>query len=179
MSIDDPFPQHGNRSGSHLGVDHLATFEEDEGRNRQHLEPLAQPRRPVGIDLDQLQPPRKFTSKLLQDRTHHPAGTAPGCSHVDQHWNGRGLHNVSEASIGLIHHPAQGCVALPAAWHTMRDGGNAVLGLTVRTHHNWRRIPDASAHAASIPTGGPLRDTTMSPPSQDQQDLAALGKITA
>src|SRR5688572_19839900 len=64
--------------GSHLGVDHLATFEEDEGRDRQHLEPLAQPRRLVGIDLDQLQPPRKLTSKLLQDRTHHPAGTAPG-----------------------------------------------------------------------------------------------------
>ena len=42
---------------------------------------------------------------------------------------------------------------------------NAVLGLTVRTDDDLRRVFDARAHAASLSSGGPLRDITVSSPS--------------
>src|SRR4029453_10205125 len=127
-------------------------------------------RRVVGVHLHQLQPSRQLARELLERRAHHPARTAPGRPYVNEHWDCRGLGNRGEVGVCRVYHPAQRGMALSAAWRTFGHGRNAVLRLTVGTHHNLRR--GVYAHAAALSSGdGPLKATTVNLPSTTSTEV--------
>jgi hypothetical protein len=77
---------------------------------------LLKPRRLVGIDLDQLQPARKFTSKLLQDRTHHRQGPHQG-AHMS---TSTGMVEASTMSAKLASDPFT--TQCRGVWHFPQRG---------------------------------------------------------
>jgi hypothetical protein len=126
--------------------------------------------RVVSIDLDQLQPSRQLARELLERRADPPARTAPGRPDINEHWDSRSLCDRREVRIGCVHDPTQRRMALSAMWRACRNGWNAILRLTVGTHHNLRR--GVHAHAAALSSGGgPLEATTVSPQSTTSTEV--------